>query len=324
MKRILIIQTAFIGDVILATALIESVRAYLPGVKIDFVVRKGNESLLVNNPHIEKIIIWDKQQGKYRSLIQTIQEIRKQPYDLVINLQRYASSGLMVWRSKANKKIGYSNNPLSFCFSKKLKHDLNSGLHEIERNLKLAQLSLPDLVLHKPSLYPGQADVLSAEQYTQHKPYVVMAPASVWYTKQLPVSKWVELIQKQAAQVQILLVGAPGDMALIDEIIKKSQRSGLINLAGKLSLNATAVLMQGAEMNYVNDSAPLHLTSAMNAPVTAFFCSTVPSFGFGPLSERAIIIQVESPLDCRPCGVHGFRACPKGHFACGNQIVINP
>ncbi|MBK8925423.1 MAG: glycosyltransferase family 9 protein [Crocinitomicaceae bacterium] len=324
MKRILIIQTAFIGDVILATALIESVRACLPDVKIDFVLRKGNESLLANNPHLDKIIIWDKQRGKYKSLIHTIREIRQQRYDLVINLQRYASSGFMVLRSRANQKIGYSNNPLSFCFSKKIKHDLHSGIHEIERNLNLAKLSLPELTLHKPRLFPSPDDALSAAPFLQDKPYVVMAPSSVWFTKQLPVSKWVELIQKQSEPRQILLVGAPGDCQLIDEIIKKSNRQKVINLAGKLSLNATALLMQGAEMNYVNDSAPLHLTSAMNAPVTAFFCSTVPSFGFGPLADSSLIVEVDTPLDCRPCGVHGYRACPKGHFACGNQIVINP
>lgn len=324
MKRILIIQTAFIGDVILATALIESVRGCLPDVKIDFVLRKGNESLLANNPHLDKIIIWNKQGGKYKGLVHTIREIRKQRYDLVINLQRYASSGFMVLRSKSNQKIGYSNNPLSFCFSKKLKHELNSGKHEIERNLNLAKLSLPELTLHKPKLFPAPEDAVSVAIYLQQKPYVVMAPASVWYTKQLPVSKWVELIQKQPAQRQVFLVGAPGDHQLIDEIIKKSNQPHIINLAGKLSLNATALLMHGAEMNYVNDSAPLHLTSAMNAPVTAFFCSTIPSFGFGPLASQATIVETPTPLDCRPCGVHGFKACPKGHFACGNQIVINP
>jgi heptosyltransferase-2 len=76
-------------------------------------------------------------------------------------------------------------------------------------------------------------------------------------------------------------------------------------------------------MNYVNDSAPLHLSSAMNAPVTAFFCSTVPEFGFTPLSEESNIVEVKQKLTCRPCGLHGYKKCPEGHFKCGNDIAID-
>ena len=78
--------------------------------------------------------------------------------------------------------------------------------------------------------------------------------------------------------------------------------------------------MQNAKMNYVNDSAPLHLASALNAPVTAVFCSTIPNFGFGPLSDISHIVQVNEKLDCRPCGLHGFKECPEKHFKCALNI----
>jgi heptosyltransferase-2 len=80
--------------------------------------------------------------------------------------------------------------------------------------------------------------------------------------------------------------------------------------------------MQGAVMNYVNDSAPMHIASAMNARVTAVFCSTVPAFGFTPLSDHHCIVQTQHPLDCRPCGLHGYKACPKGHFKCAETIEV--
>ncbi len=79
--------------------------------------------------------------------------------------------------------------------------------------------------------------------------------------------------------------------------------------------------MRGAVMNYVNDSAPLHLASAMDAPVRAVFLSTVPEFGFGPWGSRGEVIETTEKLDCRPCGVHGFKACPKGHFKCAEIAV---
>jgi heptosyltransferase-2 len=86
-------------------------------------------------------------------------------------------------------------------------------------------------------------------------------------------------------------------------------------MAGRLTFLESAALMRRATMNYVNDSAPLHIASAVDAPVTAVFCSTLPAFGFGPLSPSARVVQVEG-LSCRPCGVHGRRSCPEGHFAC--------
>jgi heptosyltransferase-2 len=75
-------------------------------------------------------------------------------------------------------------------------------------------------------------------------------------------------------------------------------------------------------MNYVNDSAPMHLASALAAPTSAVFCSTVPGFGFGPLAGGAYVVEREAPLYCRPCGLHGYRACPQGHFKCANDIQV--
>jgi heptosyltransferase-2 len=80
--------------------------------------------------------------------------------------------------------------------------------------------------------------------------------------------------------------------------------------------------MKNAKRNFVNDSGPLHICSAMNAPVTAFFCSTILGFGFGPLSEDAKVVEVAN-LTCRPCGVHGYKECPLGHFKCGFEIELN-
>lgn len=76
-------------------------------------------------------------------------------------------------------------------------------------------------------------------------------------------------------------------------------------------------------MNYVNDSAPMHLCSAVNAPVTAIYCSTIPEFGFGPLSDNSHILQTKEKLSCRPCGLHGFKSCPEKHFKCAWGIEVN-
>lgn len=96
-----------------------------------------------------------------------------------------------------------------------------------------------------------------------------------------------------------------------------------MNLCGQLSFLQSAALMEGALMNYVNDSAPMHMCSAVNAPVCAVYCSTVPGFGYGPLSDRSFVIQSQEALPCRPCGIHGHKACPEGHFRCATGIDVN-
>src|SRR2546430_12119239 len=107
---------------------------------------------------------------------------------------------------------------------------------------------------------------------------------------------------------------------MAEEIRTVSAHGSVMNLCGKLSFLQSAALMKETAMNYVNDSAPMHFASAVNAPVTAVYCSTLPSFGFGPLSDKRFIVEIQHPLSCRPCGLHGRPVCPLGHFKCAYDI----
>lgn len=324
MKKILVIQTAFIGDAILATGLIESLALSAEPFLIDVLVRKGNENLFEANKRINQILIWDKKNGKYKSLINVSRQIRKNNYTIVINLQRFASSGFLVFRSGSKIKIGYKQNPFSFSFTHKLNHVIGDETHEVKRNLNLANTYF-NLDFKKPKLYFTQEDIEAVNKVQMQQSFVTMSPASVWFTKQLPIKKWIELIGKLNNDLGIYLLGGSGDFELNENLKKNfTSNKNIINLAGKLSLKQSALLMQSAKMNYVNDSAPMHLASSVNAPTTAFFCSTVPSFGFGPLADDARIIEVKESLKCRPCGLHGHKSCPLKHFNCGNNIQINP
>ena len=320
MKKFLIIQTAFIGDVILATPLIENLISCFPDSKIDFLLKKGNEALLEGHPDLNKVLIFDKK-NKFKSFLNIINQARKEKYDAVFNLHRFASSGIITFLSGAKKKYGFDKNPFSFFYSLSFKHQIGDGTHEVERNLQvISEVCSSNFV--RPKLFPSQADFEFVSKYKQNE-FICFAPASVWFTKQMPIDKWIELLKIQNQQGRSLyLLGGPNDKQLCDEIILKSKVNSVLNLAGKLSFMQSAALMKDAKMNFVNDSGPLHFASAMNAPVVAFFCSTVPDFGFGPLSEQRQILQVEK-LDCRPCGLHGHKSCPKQHFNCGNKLDLN-
>lgn len=317
-NRILIIQTAFIGDVILATPVIEKIHKFYPQAKIDFFLRKGNEALLHKHPIIDKIWVWDKKKSKYKGLLSLVKEVRKKKYDVVVNLQRFGSTGLLTALSNARFKIGFDKNPFSFFFDERVPHNFGPNIHEVERNIQLIS-KITDNAFCPPALYPGKEDYDAVRQYKEAS-YICIAPTSVWYTKQYPQQKWIDFINKIPFSGYIYLLGAPSDFESCQTILTSTSHSNVVNLAGKLSLLQSAALMKEATLNYVNDSAPLHIASAVNAKTCAIFCSTVPEFGFYPLAEFSEIIQIEAPLPCKPCGFHGHQACPLGHFRCALEI----
>lgn len=312
--RILIIQTAFLGDVILATSVVNSIKAQYPEAQVDLLVKKGNELLVLGHPNIHRVLTFDKSR-KWRDILRLVRANRATRYDFIVNLHRFASSGLIAVLSQT-KTIGFDKNPLARFYTLKLPHPISKGIHEIDRNFTLiATLGVKHLV--KPSIVPSEEAMKNVREY-QKTPYVCFAPASVWATKQLPMEKWVELSEKQ--DHMIYLLGGPSDHALCETI--KTQIPGrTVNLAGNLSLMESIALMKGAVRNHVNDSGPLHFASAVNAPVTAYFCSTVTDFGFGPLSDDSEVKEVTG-LACRPCGLHGKKECPEGHFKCGKEMVV--
>ena len=136
MAKILVIQTAFLGDAVLATAMLETIHRENPEVQISLLVRKGNEGLFTGHPFLHEVLVWDKQQHKYRNWLQLLFRIRSARYDRVITLQRFASTGLWTAFSGANFRAGFSQNPLSIFFTHRVHHELSdasSSLHEVER-----------------------------------------------------------------------------------------------------------------------------------------------------------------------------------------------
>lgn len=324
--RFLIIQTAFLGDVVLATALIEKLRAHYPSARIDFLLRKGNEHLLNRNPEISKLYVWDKQAGKLKNLWKIGLEVRKARYSCVVNVHRYGTSGFVTWMSGAREKIGFSANPFSWSYTRKVEHRFSkpedsSVIHETDRNQALIE-KLTDKQPAKPRLYPSAGDETAVAVYRNSGPYVCVAPSSVWATKRYPIERWAAVIEQLPVGHTVYLLGGKDDTSLCDELRALCSNRPVENLAGKLSMIQSAVLMQGAVMNYANDSGPVHFASALNAPMTAVFCSTHRCFGFGPLSDQSRLVELQE-LYCKPCGIHGYPACPQGHFRCAKDIEIN-
>lgn len=323
MQHILVIQTAFIGDAILATGVVEKLHQHYPSADIDLLVRKGNEPLFDHHPFLREILIWDKQKNKYGHLFRLLSLIRHRNYDLVVTIQRFAATGFLTACSGARHKVGFAKNPWSRWFTDRIPHNIShegQPVHEVVRNHALIR-RLTDDQPHYPRLYPTVRDYAQVAPF-QKEPYIVIAPASVWFTKQWPPALWTELLNRLPVAYPVYLIGGKSDYALAESIRQKTTHPRVKNCCGQFSFLESAALQQRALMNYVNDSAPLHIASAMNAPVTAVYCSTIPGFGFGPLSTNHTIVETPEPLSCRPCGLHGRKACPQRHFRCATTIAV--
>lgn len=302
-------------------ALLEYLAQHEPATPVDVLVRRGNEGLLTGHPHVRQVLIWDKKHRKYAALWQLLRQIRAAKYGRVVTLQRFASTGFLTAFSQAPERVGFAKNPLSRFFTRRVPHAIGDGTHEVTRNLRLLTDAMPTPLV-PPRLYPSAADEVTAAAYAADGPYLCLAPTSVWFTKQYPEAKWLELLAELPQNMPVYLLGGPPDVAACERLAAASGRANVTSIAGKIGLLASAALMRGAVMNYVNDSAPMHLCSAVGAPVTAVFCSTVPAFGFGPLSPVSFVVETKEPLACRPCGLHGHGACPLGHFRCAYGIEV--
>jgi lipopolysaccharide heptosyltransferase II len=322
-KTILIIQTAFIGDTILASHFARAVKDLYPNSKIHFFLRKGNESVIIGLPTIEKTWIWDKQGGKTKNLMKLISELRQIDFDMVFNLHRHFNSGLISMMMKSPFKAGFKQNPLSMFYTHKVNHQIPDprSWHEVQRNLELIPnyQIVDNQKIYKPELPIQQKNIDKVAPFSQGD-YFVIAPASVWFTKAWSEHKYQELTTELVKLGKVYFIGAPSDKELCDRI--RATHLNTENLCGGLNLLDSAALMKNAKRVFVNDSAPLHLASCVNAKTTAIFCSTVPAFGYTPLADDSVVVDVGDTLACRPCGLHGHKACPLGHFKCSEDITI--
>ncbi len=315
--KVLIIQTAFLGDVILATPLIEALHEQ--GAEVHFMCRRGNQSLLTDHPKIAKLWVFDKSK-KYTEMLRLVRAFRQENYDTIYNLHRFFTSGLITVLAGARSTVGFDKNPLSRFYTHAVPHIIDPlqepPLHEVDRNLSL--LRDPDQKRIRPRLYPSDQDYQRVSKYSN---YITISPASVWYTKQYPKRGWIDFLDRVSDDIMVLILGAPGDAALAEDIRAATKHKDTHVLAGELSLLQSTALMQGARMNYTNDSAPTHMASSGNSPVTTLYCSTIPEFGFGPLSDESRVLESTILLDCRPCGLHGHKECPLGTFACAQYGI---
>jgi len=326
-NRILVFQTAFLGDVILMLPMIQVLHKRFPLASIDVVTTPIASELLAHHPAISNVIRYDKRktQKGISGMLSLASQLRKRHYDLAVVPHRSFRTSLIVGLSGINNRIGFSTASGSFFYTHIVKYEKSK--HEIERNLSL--ISPLDITIeHKelPSLYPSFEDRAAIDQFLfereilNHHTMIAIAPGSVWKTKRWLIERFSELSKILAvAGFEIIIIGGKEDGELGKTINETAKHKNIHDATGKLTLLQSAELIRRCKILVTNDSAPLHIGVAMRTPVVAIFGATVPEFGFAPYGKDDVVVETKN-LSCRPCAIHGGNECPIGTFVCMKNI----
>jgi heptosyltransferase II len=330
-SKILVVQTGFLGDLVLSTPVLSVLSKLFPDSSIDVLCTKQSSPLLSNHPLVSGVLVYDKRASDsgFRGLLRKVKELRSHGYDAVFSLHKSYRTSLLLYLSGIPQRFGFKEASLPFLYTKTSpRKDLN---HEVKRNIAVLRACgvSPEEIAFPLSLGLTKDLHEYAHKVSQGipSPYVTIAPGSVWKTKRWTKEGFarlaLQLIEKGKG---IVLIGGPDDVesgnyieAHLREHVKDT--SCFINTIGKISLMQSAGLIANSECIVSNDSAPLHIAAAVSTPVIALFCATIPEFGFTPWMVPHRIVEKKG-MPCRPCGAHGGMSCPLGTNAC--QIDILP
>jgi heptosyltransferase-2 len=313
----LVIQTAFLGDVVLSTGLLTHLAARFGPA--DLVTTRAAAPLLETHPAVSRVLVYDKR-GADRGLgglVRTAQILRRAGYARAYIPHRSVRSAALALLAGIPERTGFAGSPGAWGYTRSVPRP-DQG-HEAERILALAEpeagvparvaLGLTAQDRHEAAAWLAANGVA--------EPFVVLAPGSIWETKRWPW--YAELAERMAEPV--VIVGGPEDRALGDAIAAAAP--GRVHVAaGALSLRGSAALLERALVLVTNDSAPLHLASAVGTRTVAIFGPTIPGFGFGPRGDADRIVELAG-LPCRPCSSHGPQVCPLGHHRCMRDLGVD-
>ena len=308
-KRILIIRLSSLGDILLTTPIIRSLKTNYPQLSIDFLVKNDFIDAIQLNPYINNIII-------YNDSPELLIELAENKYDLVINLHNNFRSKKIV------KKLGVPFYKFVKPNLKKflLVHFKINMLKEIKSIPERYAEVIPDINLDDKGLELFIPDSIKSELYGL-KNVIGICPGAFHFTKRWPIEYYAEFGNKLIKDgFKVVILGGESDKNICADLQKMIPNS--IDLSNNNALFQTAEHMKNCKVVVCNDSGLMHTASAVGIPVISLFGSTVKEFGFAPYGVKSLVIE-NNNLNCRPCTHIGRSKCPKTHFKCMNEITAN-
>ena len=310
-KKILVIRLSSLGDILLTTPLLRSIKKMYPTISIDFMLREEYEDLLIHNPNVSKLYKYAESKLEKQVLFNSI---IAQNYEMVIDLQN---------NFRTRELTGILKCPL---FKLKKRH-IDKFLFVYFKINKLKDApSIPVRYADAFDMFEldnygldFKTDIQPNERLQTGEKFVGLCPGARHYTKRWPKGYYTELGKLlESNKSKVVLLGGKDDQDLCNEIAKELSNS--INLCNENDVMQTAADMMMCKVVYCNDSGLMHLATAVNVPAIAFFGSTVREFGFFPYKSKSLVLQSDR-LQCRPCTHIGKKSCPQKHFSCMLEIT---
>lgn len=328
--NILLIQTAFLGDVLLTTPMIRAIKRHIPDCRLTILVKAQALPVTENNPHIDETLVFNKNTREMWGLVKTI---RRKRFDILLSVHQSHRTGIVAFLSRIRLRYGYKKAGFSFfAYNKRLRRDYSKP--EIRRLLEfLTHSVLPGVTNFDESLemVETKEKALEArgllESHGIRKP-IFIAPSSVWPTKRWTPEGFAELAGILAKEYQspVIFIGSKDDRKIADIVMKLVNifhpthlQDRIKNFCGETDLKLLYSLLKQGRLLVSCDSAPVHMGCAAQIPVVAIFGPTTPSLGYAPIAPKTIVAQLDD-LSCRPCGTHGGKECPLLHFRCMRDL----
>lgn len=309
-QSIAVLRLSSLGDVLLTTPLINALRKQFPQAKIDFFTRSQFADVYRYNPGINNLYLLERTDESAQAFSAALQTGK---YDAVLDLQSNLRSRKLTALLPA-KVFRFDKLRIKKLLLVHLKKDsFPANYHISERYAD----SMPGLTLSSrvPELFlpPGITAPASVNKKT-----VALCPGAKHYSKRYPAEKFIRLAAElQSEGYSVCCIGGTMDSQVCSQIC--SEVKGVINLCNNNNLFETAVALKACGAAVTNDSALLHIAQAVGTPVVGIFGSTVAQFGFFPVAENSLMLEMNS-LSCRPCTHTGRSDCPQGHLRCLNDI----
>ena len=328
--RLLVAQTGFLGDVVLTTPLIAELRRRLTLASLTVLTTPQARPLLEQHPAVDRVLV-DAKRGEGRGvlgLLRTAQRLRHEQFTLAVAPHKSLRTALLLALAGIPHRVGFRQSAGWFLYHHTAVRDPQR--HEVERILCLMRVFgiEPEECERTPRITYSEAAradacaLLNEAGVNDGEPVFVVCPGSVWPTKRWTIEGYAGLVRcLERDYSRVLLCGGPDDGPVVRAVQEQSGGHG-VNLAGRGNLQTFMAVIDRAQVVVSNDSAPMHMAVARGVPVVAIFCATTPSLGYGPYSERAVIVE-KKDLFCRPCSPHGGLSCPRGTEDCMRLITVN-
>lgn len=295
--KILVIRFSAIGDILLTFPVVEALVDKYPSAEIHFLTKPSNEPVLD--------LLSNKVQPRFlqESLVQTAKQLRGERYDLVIDLHNNLRTFLL--QVLLMKGSWYRFRKLNFqkWLFTAFKWNTLPKVHVVDRYAQAASVSPASVNL----------DVINTNVVESlPSQYVAWVLGATFSTKQFPLSKLIETIER--LDMPIVLLGGEKENPLASSL--QAHYPSLISLVGKTSLSEAATVLSKAKVVVTNDTGLMHLAAFYDKPMVCIWGNTVPIFGMYPYQSTPVFHAQVSDLSCRPCSKIGHNSCPKGHFDC--------